>query len=88
MRFDLDGNGQITLDELREVLGGDEDDEDIKQLISQVDKDGDGQINFDEFKDMMVTLYRRNSMITESNSSLINLGIAGLFEERRVSMFT
>ncbi|CAI2386109.1 unnamed protein product [Moneuplotes crassus] len=88
-RFDLDGNGEITLEELKEVLCGDEDDEDIKNLIKKVDKNGDGQINFEEFKDMMLTLYRRNSMISpglgkEMNSSL---GVTALLENRRVSMF-
>ena len=88
-KFDLDGNGEITLEELKEVLWGDEDEEDIKNLIKQVDKNGDGQINFEEFKDMMLTLYRRNSMMWATNYKGMNpsLGIQALLDERRVSMF-
>lgn len=62
-KFDLDGNGEITFDELKEVIGSDEEDT-IKDIIKQVDKNGDGQINFDEFKDMMIALYKRNSIIS------------------------
>jgi Ca2+-binding EF-hand superfamily protein len=54
-RFDLDGNGEITLDELREVLG-DDDENSLIDLIKSVDKNGDGQINFEEFKNMMKVL--------------------------------
>eukprot|EP00923_Selenidium_pygospionis_P055896 GHVN01097282.1.p3 GENE.GHVN01097282.1~~GHVN01097282.1.p3 ORF type:complete len:143 (-),score=31.10 GHVN01097282.1:960-1388(-) len=65
-RFDLDGNGKITADELLKVLGtpdvaevlptgGDGGNElaDIKRLIQEVDNDGDGEIDFDEFLVMM-----------------------------------
>ncbi|CAI2359896.1 unnamed protein product [Moneuplotes crassus] len=90
-KFDLDGNGEITLDELREVLCGDEDDEDIRNLIKKVDKNGDGQINFEEFKDMMLTLQyiKRNSMVSPEIGKGINssLGVTALLENRRVSMF-
>ena len=55
--FDIDGNGYITIDELKETmpleitskLGW-------MQLVSEVDKDGDYQISFREFKEMMEKL--------------------------------
>ena len=87
-KFDLDGNGEITFDELRQVLGGDEEDEDIKKLIEAVDKNGDGQINFEEFKDMMITLYKRNSMLWTSDQKFGTMSkLSILMEDRRVSMY-
>ena len=55
--FDIDGNGYITIDELKKTMpleittkAG------WKQLVSEVDKDGDYQISFREFKEMMEKL--------------------------------
>jgi len=59
-RFDLDGNGKISKEELRQVLSGN--DENLKETFSNVslkrimkecDQDGDGQIDFQEFLAMM-----------------------------------
>jgi calcium-dependent protein kinase len=49
--FDLDGNGIITLDEIKEVLGAacDVDDKVWKKVIKEVDDNNDGVIQFDEF---------------------------------------
>jgi calcium-dependent protein kinase len=55
-----DGNGQISLDELKEVLqAGSEDDEALKELISLADTNGDGEISFKEFTQMMLKLYQK-----------------------------
>ncbi|KAK3154575.1 hypothetical protein QOZ80_2BG0192350 [Eleusine coracana subsp. coracana] len=58
--FDRNGDGFITVDELRAVLaslgmkqGRDEQDDDCRRMIGQVDRDGDGRVDFTEFKEMM-----------------------------------
>jgi len=53
--FDRDGNGQISPEEVRLILGGSiVDDKAVAKIIAQVDADGDGQVNFSEFKTMMI----------------------------------
>merc|ERR1719271_514761 len=57
--FDLDGDGQITREELAQVLSGDRvkdveqalqlNKDEIERIIKEVDEDGDGQISFQEF---------------------------------------
>eukprot|EP00929_Paragymnodinium_shiwhaense_P073254 TRINITY_DN3728_c0_g2_i1.p1 TRINITY_DN3728_c0_g2~~TRINITY_DN3728_c0_g2_i1.p1 ORF type:complete len:594 (+),score=123.88 TRINITY_DN3728_c0_g2_i1:110-1891(+) len=62
--FDRDGDGKITLSELKQVLLHDKASTDhplectlgakaLEELIRQVDSDGDGQIDFQEFLAMM-----------------------------------
>jgi len=50
--FDRDGDGQITREELRQVLG-DNQEELIQSMIESDDVDGDGNISFDEFSQLM-----------------------------------
>jgi calcium-dependent protein kinase len=55
--LDLDGNGYITLDELKESMPIEITSKiEWRELIEEVDKDGDNQISFQEFKDMMQKL--------------------------------
>jgi hypothetical protein len=49
--FDTDKSGFITLENLKEVCSGDEDE--LKMLINDGDFYNDGKISFDEFKHMM-----------------------------------
>lgn len=55
--FDLDGSGQITADELKEVMGkllGSQVSESVwLEMIAQVDLNGNGEISLDEFEAMM-----------------------------------
>ncbi len=48
----------ITLTEIKEVLGS-EDDEALLEIIEQADENGDHQISFPEFKKMMLSIYNR-----------------------------
>ncbi|CAL4059799.1 unnamed protein product, partial [Meganyctiphanes norvegica] len=50
--FDVDGDGFITREELKEVLskvGGSFNDDEIDGIVKHADKDGDDKINFEEF---------------------------------------
>ncbi|KAI5624852.1 calcium-binding protein 2-like isoform X1 [Silurus asotus] len=55
--FDSNGDGQITVSELREamkkLLGEQFNSRDIDEIIRDVDLNGDGQVNFEEFVRMM-----------------------------------
>lgn len=56
--FDLDGNGFIDFEELKQTLMDElapEDTELIKDIINEVDTDKDGQISYEEFASMMRT---------------------------------
>ncbi|KAJ0092869.1 hypothetical protein Patl1_26376 [Pistacia atlantica] len=56
--FDQNGDGFITFDELKQVLGSlglkqGRTAEDCKQMIMKVDVDGDGMVDYKEFRQMM-----------------------------------
>lgn len=52
--FDKDGNGSISLDEIRAVLGNSFTDQNIlESIVKECDTNGDGEISMNEFKDMM-----------------------------------
>lgn len=54
--FDIDGDGTVTLTELREVmrsLGQDPTDAELVEMISSVDDNGDNEIDFEEFLVLM-----------------------------------
>lgn len=51
--YDIDGDGKITLDELRQVLKG-ETDENIKRYIDEYDLDKSGCIEYEEFARMLL----------------------------------
>jgi len=48
-RFDVDGDGHITLDNLRAVIGDSFDGHDVAQLMVEADTKGDGRISYEEF---------------------------------------
>ena len=55
-QFDTDGNGTISVQELRQALGGlgINDNQTINQIWAEVDKDKSGYIDLDEFITMLV----------------------------------
>ena len=55
--FDTDGDGSITVEELRSklaTLGEKMTNEEVDALIAHADKDGNGSISLEEFRDMGV----------------------------------
>jgi len=58
--FDIDGDGRITLEEIKSLLGTNldmETNKDIwKELMAEGDDNDDGEISFEEFKTMMKKL--------------------------------
>ena len=58
--FDTDGNGIITAQEIKEIIGDDIDSEGIwEDIVKKVDQNGDGCIDLKEFKDMMIELLEK-----------------------------
>lgn len=55
--FDLDGNGYISMSELKQVaseLGEELTEAEIDEMIREADADGDGQVDYNEFLRMMM----------------------------------
>lgn len=57
--FDTNKDGQLSIDELKHVLGTTDNDY-IKEIIKNIDKDNNGNISFDEFGQMMRTIVSDN----------------------------
>ncbi|CAG9324500.1 unnamed protein product [Blepharisma stoltei] len=54
--FDKDGSGKISLEELREALGGNEDSDHVfLAMLADADKNGDGEIDLEEFTQVMIS---------------------------------
>ncbi|CAD8069532.1 unnamed protein product [Paramecium primaurelia] len=56
--FDTNGDGQISRDELQEIMGG-VDDNLWKEILQMCDANGDGQISQQEFIDFLVKKYQQ-----------------------------
>ncbi|MBM7091733.1 EF-hand domain-containing protein [Streptomyces sp. NPDC012461] len=52
-RYDLDGDGQVTVEEYRQVVaeleGSQITEAQARELIASLDTDGDGRMSFEEF---------------------------------------
>lgn len=73
--FDRDGNGMITVDELRSVMNSlnrRPTDEQLMAMIDKVDVDGDGRVNFREFLMLMgadASFFRPDDMAVDGAPS-------------------
>ena len=55
--FDKDGNGRITPSDLKELIGGELNDENFEiweELIKEADQNGDGEVSFESFAGFMM----------------------------------
>lgn len=56
--IDLDGNGTLSKDELKEMvqrtMQSDISEQEIEEMMNEADTDGDNEINFDEFVKILV----------------------------------
>jgi calmodulin len=60
-QFDLDHNGYITLDEMRQCLQRfyvNYNDYEVRRVLSQMDLNGDGRVSYDEYMRYMAKVYR------------------------------
>ena len=62
--FDKDGNGRLSVEEIKEVFGGDK--KTWKKVIEDVDLTKDGEVDFKEFKLMMTNIDRKIVLGDES----------------------
>ena len=67
--LDVDGSGHLEIHEVREALGG-TDDNLANEIIAQFDVDGDGKISYEEFEQMMLS--DAKVKLDESRTKLIN----------------
>ncbi|KAI4526007.1 EF-hand [Schizophyllum commune Loenen D] len=80
-----DGNGMITVDELRGVmhsLNRRPTDEQIMEMIDKVDVDGDGRVNFREFLMLMgadASFFRPDDMVVDGAPSAAEKEIKEIF---------
>ena len=60
--FDLDKNGSISLNEIKEVLGIKKNDDDkvIEELMNEVQRTGNQEINFQQFKESMLNYAKQD----------------------------
>ncbi|KAL1747116.1 hypothetical protein HDZ31DRAFT_80697 [Schizophyllum fasciatum] len=83
--FDRDGNGMITVDELRGVmhsLNRRPTDEQIMEMIDKVDVDGDGRVNFREFLMLMgadASVFRPDDMAVDGAPSAAEKEVRDIF---------
>jgi len=60
--FDVNGDGTVTKDELKEVFGGASRGEDVwDQIMDEVDKNNDGEISYEEFEDAMMQIIKQKT---------------------------
>ena len=68
-RYDTDGNGELSLDELKELLQSlglgatmEEDENFLDRWIQKIDKDGNGSIDFEEFLSIFNNMKENSAM--------------------------
>ena len=52
--IDADGDGEISLDDMRVFLGEEVEEQEVVQIFNEADFNGDGGLEYDEFHKMMI----------------------------------
>jgi len=68
-RFDTDGSGFITPDNLRAVLGSTFDEEVLSEMLAEADTSHDGQVSLDEFMQYMKKGAKYEAIATTGNGT-------------------
>lgn len=64
--FDLNKDGKLNAEEIKKVLGTNQS-KYVNKLISVIDIDNDREIDFNEFKELMNTLIKNNTILSNTN---------------------
>ena len=64
--MDKDGSGKLSVDEIKNIFGGSE--EQWKKVVSEVDLNKDGEVDFAEFKIMMENM-DKNKIIEQKRKT-------------------
>lgn len=83
-RFDVDGNGLISVEDLRTVLGENFEGEKVEALIAEADTDKDGKISYEEFVNY-INSETASSAHKEVGETIIEKGIGDVATMRSKS---
>ena len=86
--FDVNGDGECDAEELAVImdkLGEKCTPDDLKDLISEVDKNNDGRINLEEFKEMVKMYAHENKKLEQEYDTETDVGSQRYFREQSKS---
>ncbi|CAG9331056.1 unnamed protein product [Blepharisma stoltei] len=64
--YDIDGSGKISLEELKQSLGGNDSNHlELLDILKEADTNGDGEIDFDEFSEIMLSKLAKHDNANE-----------------------
>jgi len=69
-KMDLNGDGRITVEELKQVLGTESNEDRVKELIAEVDKDKNGSVDYEEFLSLWIPPPAEDPSLFTSQSKL------------------
>ena len=85
--FDIDGNGEIDAEEMKQVvrsLGANEGES--SRILLEADVDGDGKVSFDEFVEMVRPLYDDSGAALRKAFEMFDLDKSGYIDRSELSV--